>query len=71
MTLAVANHADEATRHAADFLIELRLDVPEFFRPAAAIIPAQLLGYNLAKKKGMDAGRPPHLSRVVNLTADS
>lgn len=71
MTLAVANRADEATRRAADFLIELRLDVPEFYRPAAAIIPAQLLAYNLAKKKGMDADRPPHLSRVVNLTADS
>jgi glutamine---fructose-6-phosphate transaminase (isomerizing) len=71
MTLAVANRADEATRRATDFLIELRLDVPEFYRPAAAIIPAQLLAYNLAKKKGMDADWPPHLSRVVNLTADS
>lgn len=66
-TLVVTNRADERTRMAADLLVELGLDVPEFLRPAAAVIPGQLLGYYLSKKNGLDADRPPHLSRVVSL----
>lgn len=66
-TLVVTNRADGRARTAADLLVELGLDAPEFLRPAAAIIPGQLLGYYLSKKNGMDADRPPHLSRVVSL----
>jgi glucosamine--fructose-6-phosphate aminotransferase (isomerizing) len=67
-TMVVTNRADDVTRRAADLLVELRLDAPEFLRPAAAVIPGQLLGYYLSKKKGINADQPPHLNRVVSLT---
>lgn len=70
-TMVVTNHADDATLRAADLLIELRLDAPDFLRPAAAVIPGQLLGYYLSRKKGINADRPPHLNRVVSLEPET
>jgi glucosamine--fructose-6-phosphate aminotransferase (isomerizing) len=66
-TLVVANRADQKTRGAADLLLELGLSVPETIRPAAAVIPGQLLGCYTGLKKGHDPDRPRHLSRVVVL----
>ena len=66
-TLVVANQADPAIRRAADFLVELRLDVPEFARLAAYIITGQFLGLYTGLKKGYDPDRPRHLSRAVIL----
>jgi glucosamine--fructose-6-phosphate aminotransferase (isomerizing) len=70
-TMVIANRADEATRRSADLLIELDLEAPEFLRPAAAVIPGQLLGYYLSRKNGINADRPPHLNRVVSLEPET
>jgi DeoR/GlpR family transcriptional regulator of sugar metabolism len=70
-TTTTANRADEATRRAAGLLIELGLEAPEFLRPAAAVIPGQLLGYYLSRKNGIDADRPPYLNRVVSLDPET
>jgi len=70
-TMVIANRADEATRRAADLLIELGLEAPEFLCPAAAVIPGQLLGYYLSRKNGIHADRPPHLNRVVRLEPET
>ena len=67
-TLVVANYADEAVRRAANFLVELQLDVPEFARLAAYIVPGQLLGLYTGLKKGHDPDRPRNLSRAVILS---
>ena len=66
-TMVIANHADNAARHAADFLVELKLDVPEFARLAAYIVTGQLLGLYTGLKKGYDPDSPRNLSRAVIL----
>ena len=48
-------------------IIELGLTVPEFARPAAAVIPGQLLGFYTGIRKGLDPDNPRNLSRVVML----
>lgn len=66
-TLVVANEADATVRGAADFLVELGLDVPEVARLVASIIPGQLLGLFTGLKKGFNPDQPRNLSRVVIL----
>jgi glucosamine--fructose-6-phosphate aminotransferase (isomerizing) len=68
-TLVVTNSANSNVRHAADFVIELNLDVPEFARLAAYAMPGQLLGLYTGLKKGHDPDRPRNLSRVVILNS--
>ncbi len=69
-TLAVANSADARTRRAADFLIELKLSVPETARLAAYVLWGQLLGLYTGLKKGLNPDEPRHLSRVVILNGN-
>jgi len=70
-TLAVTNRADENIRRAADFLVELNLDLPEYARLAAYLFTGQLLGYFTGLKKGYDPDRPRNLSRVVIISEKS
>jgi len=65
--LAITNLASSRMAGAADQVISLELDVPEPFRAAAAVIPAQLLGYYTGLRKGFDPDHPRHLTRVVML----
>jgi glucosamine--fructose-6-phosphate aminotransferase (isomerizing) len=67
VTLAITNLADSPARRAADFLVELNLDVPEYARLAAFIFTGQLLGLMTGVKKGMDPDRPRNLTRAVIL----
>jgi glutamine---fructose-6-phosphate transaminase (isomerizing) len=67
VTLAVTNAATPAVRKSADYVIELGLTVPEAARPAAAVIPGQLLGFYTGIRKGFDPDSPRNLSRVVML----
>jgi glucosamine--fructose-6-phosphate aminotransferase (isomerizing) len=66
-TLVVTNNVSSAIRQAADYLVDLGLNLPEAVWPAAAVIPAQLLGFHLGMNKGLDPDRPRHLTRVVTL----
>jgi glucosamine--fructose-6-phosphate aminotransferase (isomerizing) len=66
-TLVIANRADAAIRHTADFLVELNLDLAEYARLAAYVFTGQLLGYITGLKKGYDPDRPRNLNRVVLL----
>jgi glucosamine--fructose-6-phosphate aminotransferase (isomerizing) len=66
-TLVISNHADDRTRKVADLLVELGLEVDEFARLAASIVPCQLLGLFTGLKKGHNPDRPRHLSRAVIL----
>lgn len=67
-TLVITNRANEEVQRAADFLIELELDVPEVARLAAHILAPQLLGLYLGLKRGFDPDEPRNLSRVVVLS---
>jgi len=69
-TLAVTNHADEAARRSADFLVELGLGVSELARLTTYLLTFQLLGLFTGIKKGHDPDRPRNLSRVVVLNGD-
>jgi glutamine---fructose-6-phosphate transaminase (isomerizing) len=70
-TLVITNRANPAVRRAADYLLELSLDVPEAARAAAAVIPGQLLGFYTGIRKGLDPDQPRNLSRVVMLERDN
>jgi glutamine---fructose-6-phosphate transaminase (isomerizing) len=66
-TLVVCNAGDSIIRRAADYFVELSLDVPEIARAAASVIPGQLLGFYTGIKKGLNPDEPRNLSRVVML----
>jgi len=66
-TLAVTNQADASARRAADFLVQLDLDVPELARLTTYLLTFQLLGLFTGLKKGLDPDQPRNLSRVVVL----
>jgi glutamine---fructose-6-phosphate transaminase (isomerizing) len=66
-TLVVANRADERVRRAADLVLELNREGPEYAGLAPRTVPAQLLGFYTGLKKGLDPDNPRNLSRVVIL----
>jgi glucosamine--fructose-6-phosphate aminotransferase (isomerizing) len=66
-TLVVSDAGDSIIRRAADYFVELSLDVPEIARVAASVIPGQLLGFYSGIKKGLNPDEPRNLSRVVML----
>lgn len=68
-TLVIANQADSVARRSADFLVELKLEVPECARLAGYLIPCQLLGLHTGLRKGYDIDHPRNLSRAVILNA--
>ena len=65
--LAVVNQSTPAVRKSSHYVVELGLSVPEFARPAAAVIPGQLLGFYTGIRKSLDPDNPRNLSRVVML----
>jgi glucosamine--fructose-6-phosphate aminotransferase (isomerizing) len=67
VTFVVANTANAAVRRSADYLVELRLNVPEVARSVASVVPGQLLGFYTGLKKGLNPDEPRNLSRVVML----
>lgn len=66
-TFVIANAVNAAVRRSADYLVELSLDVPEVARPAASVIPGQLLGFYTGLKRNLNPDEPRNLSRVVML----
>lgn len=70
-TLVITQQAGERARKAADFLVELRLELEEYAGLAAYLLASQLLGLYTGLKKGYDPDRPRHLSRVVLLKEGS
>jgi len=66
-TLVVANSSNSAIRKAADYLVELSLDVSEVARAAASVVTGQLLGFYTGMRKGLNPDEPRNLSRVVML----
>jgi len=66
-TCVVANHASNRVRAAADLVLELTLDAPEWVRLAPALVPGQLFGLYTGLKKGLDPDSPRYLSRAVIL----
>ncbi len=66
-TLVIANSCDSAIRKAADYVVELSLDIPELARVAASVVAGQLLGFYTGIKKGLNPDEPRNLSRVVML----
>ena len=66
-TFVIANQADAPARKSADFLVELKLEVPELARLVGYLIACQLLGLHTGMKKGFDIDIPRNLSRAVIL----
>jgi glucosamine--fructose-6-phosphate aminotransferase (isomerizing) len=66
-TLVIANRADDRARAAADFLVDLGAEAPEWARLPLYLPTHQLLGLYTGTKKGLDPDRPRNLSRVVTL----
>lgn len=68
-TFVITNRANSAVRRFADYLIELRLDVPELARAVVSVIPGQLLGFYTGLRKGFNPDEPRNLTRVVMLAS--
>lgn len=66
-TLVIGNALDTHARRAADFALEMALDVPEYARLAPLTIWGQLLGVYTGLNKGLNPDSPRNLSRVVVL----
>jgi glucosamine--fructose-6-phosphate aminotransferase (isomerizing) len=66
-TMVIANRVDKRVADASDFFVELKLDVPEYARPAAFTIWGQLYGVYYGAKKGLNPDLPTNLTRVVEL----
>jgi len=66
-TLVIANHACPRARAAADFLVELDVEAPEWAQLPLYLPALQLMGLYTGTRKGLDPDRPRHLSRVVVL----
>lgn len=69
-TLVIANRIEGRARAAADFVVELDSDLPEYARLAPYLFTSQLMGLYTGLQKGLDPDRPVNLSRVVNLKED-
>ena len=70
-TIAVTNVADDRVRTAADLLVELSFDIPEYTRLPAYTFIGQMLGLVTGIKKGFNPDQPRNLSRVVMLDEQS
>jgi len=69
-TLVMANKVENRARAAADLVIELDCDLPEYARLAPYVFAGQLMGLYAGLQKGLDPDRPRNLSRVVILKED-
>jgi glutamine---fructose-6-phosphate transaminase (isomerizing) len=67
VTLTICNQATAAVRRTSDLVFELGVDANELAALPLTIIPAQLLGYFTALRKGLNPDSPKNLSRVVML----
>jgi glucosamine--fructose-6-phosphate aminotransferase (isomerizing) len=65
--VGICNRSTDAVRRSCDLVIEFNLAVPAPLLAAASIVPAQLLGFHAAIKKGLNPDEPKNLSRVVIL----
>lgn len=66
-TLVFTPRRDPRVKQAADLMIELDFEMPEFARMISYLLPAQLLGLYTGLKKGLDPDSPRNLSRAVIL----
>ena len=66
-TLVIGNTVDDRARKAADVVIEMRLQVPEYARLAAYAVWGQLYGVYTGLTKGLNPDSPKNLTRVVLL----
>lgn len=66
-TLVIGNTVDARARKAADMLIEMGLQLPEYARLAAYAVWGQLYGVYTGLHKGLNPDSPRNLTRVVVL----
>jgi len=65
--IAICNHASDAVRASSDLVLEIEADAPELALLAPFIAPAQLLGFHMGVKKGLNPDETKNLRRVVIL----
>ena len=64
--IAIANEADEEVASRADEVIYIP-DVPEYLQPLVAVVPLQLLAYDIALLRGCDVDKPRNLAKSVTV----
>jgi glutamine---fructose-6-phosphate transaminase (isomerizing) len=65
---AVVLSDDAATRDLGRWSIALPAGIPEWLRPIASIVPAQLFAYHLTVARGLDPDEPRYISKVTRTT---
>ena len=66
LVIAVANHGDERIAEIADHVIYIPQTHP-LLSPILAVIPLQMLAYQLAVKRGCDVDQPRNLAKSVTV----
>ncbi len=64
--LALADEGDKETSALADLVLEVP-PTEELLSPAVAVVPLQLLAYQIARTRGNDVDRPRNLAKVVTV----
>lgn len=64
--IAVVTEGDQETREMADYVIEIP-PTNEFLAPVLAVVPLQLLAYQIAIRRGCDVDQPRNLAKSVTV----
>ena len=64
--IAIATDGNEAIQHHADDVIYVPRTQP-LLQPVLAVLPLQLLAYEIARLRGLDVDRPRNLAKTVTV----
>jgi glucosamine--fructose-6-phosphate aminotransferase (isomerizing) len=64
--IAIATDGDEEIQHHADDVIYVPRTTP-LLQPVLAVLPLQLLAYEIARLRGLDVDRPRNLAKTVTV----
>jgi glucosamine--fructose-6-phosphate aminotransferase (isomerizing) len=65
--VAVGSAGDERLQAVADRVLTIPADVPALLMPLAAVVPLQLLAYEIAVRLGKDVDQPRNLAKTVTV----
>ena len=65
--VAIGSEGDDRLTEVADRVVSVPADVPELLQPLVAVVPLQLLAYEIAVWLGKDVDQPRNLAKTVTV----